>query len=136
MEGSISYSNIYLADINGDIKTEGLSLITNVDEEGSEQPLLPETHLIAQNYPNPFNPSTKIAFNIPSRLTNSEVKLVIYDIQGNKVKELINETLPTGNYLVEWNGTSDRNQKVSSGIYFYEIHVDTERFIGKMNLIK
>ena len=130
------WTNIYLADVNGDVKAEGLSLITDIDKEGSGQPLLPENHLIAQNYPNPFNSSTKIAFNIPSRLTNSKVKLVIYDIQGNKVKELINETLPTGNYLVEWNGTSDKNKKVSSGVYFYEIRVDTERFVGKMNLIK
>ncbi len=130
------WTNIYLADINGDYKTEGLSLITDTDEEGNERPLLPETHLIGQNYPNPFNPSTKISFNIPSRLTNSKTRLAIYDIQGNKVKELINETLPTGNYLIEWNGTSDKNQKVSSGVYFYEIRVNTDRFVGKMNLIK
>jgi len=111
-------------------------LITDIDEEGNEKPLIPETHLVAQNYPNPFNPSTKIAFTIPSRLTNEEVKLVIYDIQGNRVKELINESLQSGNYLIEWNGTNDMDQKVSSGVYFYEVRVNTERFVGKMNLIK
>lgn len=130
------WTNKYLADINGDYKTEGLSLITDIDENGNELLTLPRTPLIAQNYPNPFNPSTKISFNIPSRLTNSKAKLVIYDIQGNKIKELLNETLPTGNYLIEWNGTNDKNKKVSSGVYFYEIRVNTARFVGKMNLIK
>lgn len=130
------WTNIYLADIKGDVKAEGLSLVTDIDEEGNEKPLIPKTHLVAQNYPNPFNPSTKIAFTIPSRLTNEKVKLVIYDIQGNRVKELIDEALQSGNYLIEWNGTNDMDKKVSSGVYFYEVRVNTERFVGKMNLIK
>jgi len=130
------WTDIYLADANGDIKTANLTLITDINGQGNEIPILPRTPLIAQNYPNPFNPSTKIAFNVPSHLTNSKIKLVVYDIQGNKVKGLVDETLPQGNYLVEWNGTNDKNRKVSSGVYFYEIRVDTERYVGKMNLIK
>ncbi|VAX28103.1 hypothetical protein MNBD_IGNAVI01-2956 [hydrothermal vent metagenome] len=130
------WTNIYLADINGNVKPEGLNLITGIDENEKEDPIIPETHLVAQNYPNPFNPSTSIAFTIPSRLTNSRVSLIIYDIQGNRVKELVNETMQSGHYLIEWNGKSDLNQKVSSGVYFYEVRVNTERFVGKMNLIK
>jgi hypothetical protein len=128
------WTNIYLADINGNVKPEGLSLVTSTDND--KEPIIPETHLMAQNYPNPFNPSTSIAFTIPSRLTNSKVKLTIYDIQGNRIKELINETMQSGHYLIEWNGTNDLSQKVSSGIYFYEVRANTERFVGKMNLIK
>jgi hypothetical protein len=130
------WTDIYLADANGDIKTAKLTLITDINGRENEIPILPRTPLIAQNYPNPFNPSTKIAFNVPSHLTNSKIKLIVYDIQGNKVKELVDETLPQGNYLVEWNGTNDKNRKVSSGVYFYEMRVDTERYVGKMNLIK
>ncbi|MEN8192486.1 MAG: DUF3160 domain-containing protein [Bacteroidota bacterium] len=129
------WTNIYLADINGDSKPEGLSLLTSIDDNNDE-PLIPETHLMAQNYPNPFNPNTKIVFNVPSRLTNSKVKLMVYDIQGNLVKELINKNLSSGNYIVEWNGSNDKNRNVSSGIYFYEVRVNSERVIGKMNLIK
>ena len=125
-----------LANSDGNVKPEGLSLITNVDQEGNDHSIFPKSFVMAQNYPNPFNPSTKIAFNVPSRLANTEVKLIVFDIQGNRVKELINESLPTGNYLIEWNGSNDANQKVSTGVYFYEIRVDTERFVGKMNLIK
>ncbi len=128
------WTNIYLADVNGNVKPEGLSLVTDVNK--NNKPLIPETHLVAQNYPNPFNPATKIAFSIPSRLTNSKVSLIVYDILGNRVKELVNETMQSGNYFIEWNGTNDKNQKVSSGIYFYEVRANTERFVGKMNLIK
>lgn len=130
------WSNIYLADSKGNIKTEGVSLITDLEDQKELNPVLPETHVIAQNYPNPFNPSTKISFNIPSRLANSKVLITVFDVLGNQVKELLRENLTSGNYIIEWNGQNDFNKKVATGIYFYEIRVPAERFVGKMSLIK
>lgn len=130
------WSNIYLADSKGNIKTDGVSLITGLEDQKELNPVLPETHVIAQNYPNPFNPSTKISFNIPSRLANSKVVITVFDVLGNQVKELLRENLTSGNYIIEWNGQNDFNKKVATGIYFYEIRVPAERFVGKMSLIK
>ena len=126
---------IYLADIDGNKHEGSLSLLTNV-EEPSSGTIIPETHIVAQNYPNPFNPSTVIQFSIPSKLSNNKVSLNIFDIKGELVKTLINEKLQSGNYLIEWNGSNSKNRIVTTGIYFYEIHVREQRFIGKMNLIK
>ena len=110
--------------------------MTRREDQINDKPAIPNTHVVAQNYPNPFNPSTKISFTIPSRFSTSKVVITIFDVLGNQVKELLRENLTSGNYIIEWNGQNDYNQKVATGIYFYEIRVPAERFVGKMSLIK
>jgi len=129
-----NWVNIYLADYEGKTKGEGLQLLTNIVDD--QNPVIPKTYLTAQNYPNPFNPSTVIRFTIPQNLSNSKTQLTIYNIQGEVVKELLNEQLPSGTYLTKWNGDNKFGNSVSSGIYFYEVKVGKEKFVGKMNLLK
>ena len=82
-------------------------------------PHVPIVFSLNQNYPNPFNPTTTISFSVTQ--TPSFVNLEIYNIKGQKVKTLINDVLPPGNHSVVWNGKNDKNESVSSGIYFYRI---------------
>jgi len=91
---------------------------------------------LEQNYPNPFNTGTTINFTIPGHLTNFYTELAIYNVQGKKIKKLIEEELPAGSYSTRWDGTDNLGLHVSSGIYFYQIKVGGNQFIGKMNLIK
>jgi len=130
-----NWTNIYLADINGTSKPEGLSLLTKIDEPNSNIDI-PKSYITAQNYPNPFNPSTVIQFTISQNLTNKKTELTIYNIQGEVVKELLNEQLPSGTYLTKWNGDNKFGNKVSSGVYFYEVKSGSNKFVGKMNLLK
>ena len=51
----------------------------------------------------------------------TNVSIIIYNLLGSEVIELINETKPIGNHIVYWNGGDDYGQKVSSGIYIYKI---------------
>lgn len=67
------------------------------------------------NYPNPFNNSTKIEFSVPKK---SFVTLEILNINGEKIRTLLNESIPSGNHSVIWNGRDDRNAIVASGVYF------------------
>jgi len=80
---------------------------------------------LQQNYPNPFNPSTKIKWQSP---INSWQTLKVYDVLGNEVATLINESKPAGTYEVEWNASS-----LSSGIYFYRLQmgyfIETKKMI-------
>ncbi|MDR3667678.1 MAG: pectinesterase family protein [Ignavibacteriaceae bacterium] len=73
----------------------------------------PTSFELTQNYPNPFNPSTKISYSLPF---DSNVKLIIYNSLGEKVKELVNSFLNGGYYEVSFDASS-----LSSGIYFYSI---------------
>ncbi|HMN24387.1 MAG TPA: T9SS type A sorting domain-containing protein [Ignavibacteriaceae bacterium] len=88
---------------------------------------------LMQNYPNPFNPSTTISYYIESE---SFVKLLIYDVQGELVNQLINEVKAPGSYQVDWNGNNLNNMKLPSGVYFYQIEVGQNRQAKKMVLLK
>ncbi|MBL7149649.1 MAG: T9SS type A sorting domain-containing protein [Candidatus Cloacimonetes bacterium] len=81
------------------------------------------------NYPNPFNPETTISFFTAEDAENAE--LVIYNLKGQKVKTLVNETLPAGEHLVVWDGKDSKGKRVSSGIYFYNLKVN-----GKTEAVK
>jgi hypothetical protein len=85
------------------------------------------------NYPNPFNPETTISFSLNEA---GPVELAIYNIKGQKIKTLVNETLPAQNYNIVWNGRDDNNQQVSSGVYFYRMHTPTYTSTRKMILMK
>jgi hypothetical protein len=129
------WTNIYLADVNGEVKPAGPSLVTSV-KSIPDDPAIPQEYLTAQNYPNPFNPETVIQFTIPSRLANEQVSLSVYDIQGRLIKELFNDKLQSGNYLIQWDGKNTFQRSVSSGTYFYRLLAGDSQFVGKMNLIK
>ena len=87
-------------------------------DNGNPTITLPTDVKLHQNYPNPFNPETRIDFEIPK---TEKVKLVIYNTLGNEVKTLLNDELQAGKYSTIWNGKDNMNNKVSSGIYFYQL---------------
>ncbi len=89
--------------------------------------------VLHQNYPNPFNPTTTISFSIPK---DSKVELSIYNIKGQKVKQLISDQLSTGQHSVVWDGRDENNKPVGSGIYFYKLKVGDFKRVKKMVLMK
>ena len=78
--------------------------------------LIPNVTKLIGNYPNPFNPSTTISFSTAKDAENAEI--LIYNIKGQKVKQLLNEALPAGKHSVIWNGRDSNNHSVASGLYF------------------
>ena len=88
---------------------------------------------LSNNYPNPFNPSTNITFSIEE---NSFVSLDIYNILGEKVKNLISSYYPAGQYSTSWNSTDEENNNVNSGVYFYKLTADRNSSVKRMLLIK
>lgn len=127
--------NLYLADSSGNSRGEGPSLITNIEID-YENPNIPESQILISNYPNPFNASTIIAFSIPYDLTNSNVILNIYDVQGRLVKNLFNDNLPAGNYITRWEGDNTAGVSVTSGVYLYRITAGNRSVNGKMIMLK
>ncbi|RMG36825.1 MAG: T9SS C-terminal target domain-containing protein, partial [Methanobacteriota archaeon] len=93
----------------------------------------PETFTLKQNYPNPFNPVTTIEFYL-SHATH--LTLHIYDVAGRKVKTLVNGYYPAGNYAVQWDATDAEGEKVSAGVYLYQMNSGNEAMTRKMVLLK
>jgi len=89
---------------------------------------IPDKYSLEQNYPNPFNPSTKISFDI---LKTGFTELTIYDLLGNKIQTLVNESLNQGSYEINFDAGS-----LSSGVYFYKLTSGDFAKTQKMMLIK
>ena len=90
---------------------------------------LPNNYFLAQNFPNPFNPTTKIEFGLKN---DGYVKLIVYNLLGEKVKELVNGPLNAGYHKVLFDAGS-----LASGVYIYRLDVkDKFSSVNKMVLIK
>ncbi len=85
------------------------------------------------NYPNPFNPTTTISFNLEQ---HSIVNLKIYNLLGQEVKQLLNESIDNGYHQVFWDGTDNTNNSVSSGTYIYSLRVGDKIYSKKMLFVK
>jgi hypothetical protein len=85
------------------------------------------------NHPNPFNPSTTISFSIPN---DSEIELNIYNIKGQKVKQLVSDQFSAGEHSVIWNGKDNNGKQVDSGVYFYRLQTPSESYVKKCMLLK
>jgi len=101
---------------------------TNIVGNEMNEKLSPTEFRLEDNYPNPFNPETTINYILPK---TAEVKLSIYDIKGNIVKNLVNCTQKAGHYSVTFQGNN-----LSSGIYFYRINAGNFNMVKRMLLIK
>ena len=112
-----------------DIVTTTIEVVSTDEQDMG----LPLTYALNQNYPNPFNPSTNISYTIPEI---SRVSIIIYDINGSLVRNLVNESLEPGSYTVSWDGTNFYGSKVSAGMYFYRIQSGTFSSTQKMIFLK
>jgi len=85
------------------------------------------------NYPNPFNPSTTISFDLAR---DGAVSIDIYNIKGQKVKEVASGRYSAGSHRVVWNGDDATGRAVGSGIYFYRMTTEGYTSVKKMLLMK
>lgn len=142
--GSVSYAG----DLNGDGKTgiiigapgadpSGLTdagsvyvydpVITDVQEDKSNRPM---KFGLSQNYPNPFNPITTIQFFL---IKSQRITLEIFNVAGQRVKTLLEGEQSAGAHTFGWNGTDEKGNILSSGVYFY--HLKGEGFSETKKMI-
>jgi hypothetical protein len=89
---------------------------------------MPSRYLLKQNYPNPFNPSTRLEYEIPQK---SNVKIVVYNILGEIIKEIHNDGQAAGSYSLSLNF-----ENISSGIYFYSLITEDYSETKKMIILR
>ena len=105
--------------------------VTGIDDPAISD--LPQSFELYPNHPNPFNPETQIRFTIPQ---SGEVKLTVYNINGQVVRTLTDGFLQSGLYAVRWDGRNDRGELSPSGIYIYEVINNGKRQAKEMVLAK
>ncbi|MBN1998013.1 PKD domain-containing protein [candidate division KSB1 bacterium] len=106
---------------------------TIVLDDGSRVLVEPEQQTndfqLIQNYPNPFNNCTQIEYHVPK---TASVKAIVYDVRGNLVAGLVDKQQLAGHYSVIWNGRSNNNMLVASGVYFCLLSIGTQYRVIKM----
>ena len=110
--------------------------ITSEDEQDiSECPplsilesTLPIHYNLYQPFPNPFNPTTTLSFSIPEQ---SQTSLKVYDIKGNLISTLLNESMNVGYHQIEWNA-----EGYPSGVYFVKLDAGEFTQTQKLFLVK
>ena len=89
---------------------------------------IPKKFNLDQPYPNPFNPILSIPIEIHQR---SDVSIIIYDINGRFINEVISQSIEMGQHQFFWNA-----QNKSSGVYFIQTVVNDQKYQSKVILLK
>ena len=125
----ISASSTILAKlISSDGKTVGDPRWGTPTVGVSQTEQIPGTFSLEQNYPNPFNPTTDIVYSVPKQ---SRVKLEVFNVLGQKVATLVDESKNAGQYSVSFGASN-----LSSGVYVYRLSSETQTISKKMVLMK
>jgi hypothetical protein len=101
---------------------------TNIENEEIVQ--IPSSTKLFQNYPNPFNGQTQINYFVKN---GADVKIIIYDLLGQKVIDIVDEYKNPGKYSITWNSKDTKGNQLVSGIYFILLSannlIDTKKII-------
>ncbi len=134
------YSFIYLRDDEEDGVMDRAQHLHDIlaylggspDEPTDAAPVFANT--LEQNYPNPFNPQTTIAFSLKER---ARVTIVVYNVAGERVATLLDDTRAAGSYAdVRWDGRDASGSPAASGVYFYRLTTNEFEQTRKMVLLK
>ncbi|MFH1853321.1 MAG: T9SS type A sorting domain-containing protein [Candidatus Neomarinimicrobiota bacterium] len=102
--------------------------LTRVGAGADGHQALPQRYTLHRNYPNPFNPVTTIRYELP---VQTNIRLVIYDLQGREVVVLVEGVQGPGIREVLWDAAT-----AASGIYFYQLQTEAQVITKKLVLLK
>jgi hypothetical protein len=104
-----------------------------LDNNDNHPNTIPDLFTLDQNYPNPFNPVTTIDYSLPRQ---ANVSITIYNLLGQEVRSLVNESQPAGNYNITWDGRTGSGEIAASGLYFYRLKAGDFIKSKKMIMLK
>jgi hypothetical protein len=111
----------------------GLGDMVSLSVQNKGKVVIPDQFVLFQSYPNPFNPETSIRYGLPKA---AEVKLVIYNALGQKVRTLEKGLKEAGYYEVIWDSRDDGGMRLPSGVYVYKIEAGDFEKSAKMVLVR
>ena len=101
-------------------------------------PAIPAHNALLENFPNPFNPETWVPYQLSEK---SRVRLTIYNLRGIIVRDINLGIQDAGFYTARskaayWDGKNEIGERVSSGIYFYQLKANKFSAMRKMIILK
>ncbi len=107
--------------------------VVDGEQKLNQSPKFPTNFSLSQNYPNPFNPETNINYYLPQ---NCEVRIRIYNLQGEIIKALVDARQNEGDHQIAWDGKSANGGSVVSGVYLVRMMADNFSQSRKVILLK
>ena len=136
----ISLSNIFVQDSDassGELVVAGPGSTSGGNNSNwdflSPAPLDTPRRLTARVAPNPANPATTLRFTVPS---DGHVTVLIHDLQGHRVRTLVDQARTAGDHEAIWQGRDDAGNTLASGLYVYSVEAGGEIATGKVTLIQ
>ncbi len=119
----------------GTICADAIRIVSYDNATGFPSPISHSAGAInlLQNYPNPFNQETQIKYQLPS---TSEVKIIVFNVKGQKIKTLIREKQSAGWHTVTWDGKDLNGDQLSSGIYIVQVEANGLKSVKQMMLTR
>jgi PKD repeat protein len=112
----------------------GYGMFEYVDAEDGVVEVIVNSSLTA--YPNPFNPETNIALNLNSNDAKYPVNLQIYNIKGQLVKTLLNNSTVNTGTSINWDGRDNKGSIIATGVYFVRLETASTTVSSKIVLMK
>jgi hypothetical protein len=106
---------------------------TNSDKNTDIAAGNPVEGLEVQNFPNPFNPETTIKYDL---FSDTQVNIQIFDIQGKRIRSLLDEYQTSGIQSIRWDGKNDSGSPVPSGVYFLHVTAGSETVSKRIVMTK
>ncbi len=98
-----------------------------------DTPVAPQVSLTCYPTPTRVGNNVNVRFESKSR---DNVTIEVYNIKGQKVKTLVNQSLSSGEHQTVWNGKTENNQPVASGMYFFRMKSGNFTATRKIILMK
>jgi M6 family metalloprotease-like protein len=129
--GSVSF--VLLANISDSDSLMTADITVSLTSDIGDDRLRPNASSLVRNYPNPFNASTRIEVSVDQP---GPLNLVIYNVLGQPVRSFESPFVSAGLWAVNWDGRDARGVALSSGVYWYRVHLNDARHQGKMVMLK
>jgi len=129
MAGLAVASGSYSLLVNGVFSNVNVSEKNDTSVDLIDESPFPESFQMYQNFPNPFNASTQICYDLP---ITDFVKIVVYNLMGQKIRTLVNKKQMAGFYQINWDGINENAVPVVSGIYYCQIIYNRKKISRKM----
>ena len=111
---------------------ETIRRLTEVETAGAAA-AVPENWALSQNFPNPFNQGTVLSFVAPR---SAHAALHVYNLQGQRVRTLVDGAVAAGRGKVVWDGRDQRGHVVASGVYLYRLEAGAVALTRKMVFLR
>ncbi|MFA6111318.1 MAG: FG-GAP-like repeat-containing protein, partial [Candidatus Latescibacterota bacterium] len=99
----------------------------------ADGPALPTDLMLAQNLPNPFNAATVLPYHLPR---HTRVEVVVFDVTGQRVRTLVDQVQPSGEYRLLWDGRDEDGRAAASGVYLCRLTAGADRRTRRLVLLR